>query len=67
MPITKSIVGLMNGNIEVISEKGKGTTFTIRIPMRQEKNKQRNSDSSEKKNGKSNSRNSKKKNSKKNK
>ena len=29
MPITKSIVELMNGNIDVKSEKGKGTTFTV--------------------------------------
>ena len=29
MPITKSIVEMMNGNIEVESEKGVGTTFTV--------------------------------------
>ena len=33
MPITKSIVELMNGNIEVTSEKGKGTTFTVTITL----------------------------------
>ena len=33
MPITKSIVELMNGNIEVISEKGKGTTFTVTVTL----------------------------------
>ena len=33
MPITRSIVELMNGNIEVESEKGKGTTFTVTITM----------------------------------
>ena len=33
MPITKSIVELMNGNIEVDSEKGKGTTFTVTITL----------------------------------
>ena len=33
MPITKSIVELMNGRIEVESEKGKGTVFTVTIPM----------------------------------
>ncbi len=33
MPITKSIVELMNGNIEVKSEKGVGTTFTVTITM----------------------------------
>lgn len=31
MPITKNIVELMNGQIDVISEKGKGTTFTLTI------------------------------------
>ena len=31
MPITKSIVELMNGTIAVESEKGKGTTFTVTI------------------------------------
>ena len=31
MPITKSIVELMNGNIAVESEKGKGTTFTVTV------------------------------------
>ena len=31
MPITRSIVELMNGNIEVESEKGRGTTFTVTI------------------------------------
>ncbi len=30
MSITKSIVELMNGHIDVVSEKGKGTTFTIK-------------------------------------
>ena len=35
MPITKSIVELMNGNIEVDSEKGKGTTFTVTITLTQ--------------------------------
>ena len=67
LAITRSIINAHKGTIKLYSEAGKGTTFTIRIPMRQEKNKQRNSDSSEKKNGKSSSRNSKKKNSKKNK
>ena len=33
MPITKSIVELMNGNIEVTSEKGKGTTFNVTITL----------------------------------
>ncbi|MBR4163356.1 MAG: hypothetical protein IKR11_07520, partial [Solobacterium sp.] len=35
MPITKSIVELMNGAIEVESEKGKGTTFTVTITLGQ--------------------------------
>lgn len=33
MAITKSIVDMMNGKIEVISEKGKGTTFTVIITL----------------------------------
>lgn len=33
MPITKSIVELMNGNIEVESEKGKGTTFNVTVTL----------------------------------
>ena len=33
MPITKSIVELMNGHIEVESEKGKGTTFTVTVAL----------------------------------
>lgn len=33
MPITKSIVELMNGNIEVESEKGVGTTFTVTVTL----------------------------------
>jgi CheY-like chemotaxis protein len=33
MPITKSIVELMNGNIAVESEKGAGTTFTVTITL----------------------------------
>ena len=33
MPITKSIVELMNGNIDVKSEKGKGTTFTVTVTL----------------------------------
>ncbi|MBO6159417.1 MAG: response regulator [Firmicutes bacterium] len=34
MPITKSIVELMNGNIEVQSEQGKGSTFTVTVTLR---------------------------------
>ena len=33
MPITKSIVELMNGHVEVASEKGKGTTFTVTVTL----------------------------------
>ena len=33
MAITKSIVELMNGTIEVQSEKGKGTTFTVTVTL----------------------------------
>ena len=33
MPITKSIVELMNGHIDVDSEKGKGTTFTVTVTL----------------------------------
>ena len=33
MPITKSIVELMNGHIDVTSEKGKGTTFTVTVTL----------------------------------
>ena len=33
MPITKSIVELMNGNISVESEKGKGTIFTVVLTL----------------------------------
>ena len=35
MPITKSIVELMNGSIDVESEKGKGTTFTVTVTLGQ--------------------------------
>ena len=33
MPITRSIVELMNGSIEVESEKGVGTTFTVFVTL----------------------------------
>ena len=33
MPITRSIVELMNGSIDVKSEKGKGTTFTVTVTL----------------------------------
>ena len=34
MPITKNLVELMNGNIDVKSEKGKGTTFTVTVTLK---------------------------------
>ena len=34
LAITKSIVEMMNGNIEVDSEKGVGTTFTVTVTLR---------------------------------
>ena len=40
MPITKSIVELMNGHIDVTSEKGKGTTFTVYITLGESDRKQ---------------------------
>ncbi|MBR0397338.1 MAG: response regulator [Eubacterium sp.] len=35
MPITKSIVELMNGTIAVESEKGKGTTFIVTVTLQE--------------------------------
>lgn len=40
MPITKSIVELMNGNIDVASEKGKGTTFTVTVTLGESERRQ---------------------------
>ncbi len=34
MAITKSIVSMMNGEIEVDSEKGKGSTFTVTVTLK---------------------------------
>ncbi|MCL1999378.1 MAG: ATP-binding protein [Turicibacter sp.] len=34
LPITKKLVGLMHGEIEVESEYGNGTTFTVTIPQK---------------------------------
>ena len=60
LAITRSIINAHKGTIKLYSEAGKGTTFTIRIPMKQEKIKNRNADSSEKKkSGKQSSKNSK--------
>ena len=47
MPITKSIVELMNGRIDVASEKGKGTTFTVTVPLGQSDRKRTQSDQDE--------------------
>ena len=33
LAITKSIVEMMNGTIDVESEKGKGTTFTVTVTL----------------------------------
>ncbi len=33
MAITKQLVKLMNGTIDVESKAGKGTTFTVKIPL----------------------------------
>ena len=35
MPITKSLVELMNGRIDVESEKGEGTTFTVTLTLKE--------------------------------
>ena len=40
MPITKSIIELMNGTIEVESEKDNGTTFTVTVTMGESDRKQ---------------------------
>ena len=39
MPITKSIVELMNGHIEVNSEKGRGTVFTVTVTLGESQHK----------------------------
>ena len=39
MAITKSIVEMMNGNIDVTSEKGAGTTFTVTLTLLDSKRK----------------------------
>ena len=47
MPITKSIVELMNGHIEVESEKGAGTTFTVTVTLGESSRKSENGDESD--------------------
>ena len=34
MPITKNIIEMMGGTISVSSEKGKGTVFTVELPLK---------------------------------
>ncbi len=38
LAIAKRLTEIMNGTIEVETEKGKGTTFTLRLPVRKNKN-----------------------------
>lgn len=45
MPITKSLVEMMNGQIEVESEKGVGTTFTVTVTLAEADRKDREADS----------------------
>ena len=40
MPITKNIVEMMNGDIQVESEKGKGSTFTVSVTLMDSQNKE---------------------------
>lgn len=40
MAITKNIIDMMNGKIEVESEKGKGTTFTVTLTLLDSKRKE---------------------------
>ena len=46
MPITKSILELMKGSIAVTSEKGKGTTFEVTVPLGESKKRDIATDSS---------------------
>ena len=39
MPITKSLVELMNGTIDVASRKGEGTTFTVTVTLAESQRK----------------------------
>lgn len=65
LAITRSIINAHKGTVKLYSETGKGTTFTVRIPMKQDRIRTKNSDVSEKK--KNSSKDSKKKGSKKSK
>ena len=65
LAITRSIINAHKGTIKLYSETGKGTTFTVRIPMKQDKIRTKNSDASDKR--KNVSKDSKKKGSKKSK
>ena len=47
MPITKNLVELMNGNIDVKSEKGKGTTFTVTVTLNESEQKAAETDKDE--------------------
>ena len=47
MPITKSIVELMSGHIEVESEKGTGTTFTVTVTLGESSRKSESMDDGE--------------------
>ena len=41
MAITKNIVNMMGGTIEVLTEQGKGTEFIVRLPFRIQSEHQR--------------------------
>ena len=40
LPIVKKIIEVMQGTIDYTSEKGKGTTFVIRLPFQVDKKKE---------------------------
>jgi len=47
MAITKSIVEMMNGNIQVESEKGKGTAFTVTVTLEDSGRREQDADADE--------------------